>query len=225
MFEEGRAPASILRQLRRDHMDARDEQDRAEFWPAVALAQWECGGVPAETLAALRRVIERGDGMDAWRAESTSDARKRERALSTLLNKVSRKNPRPRQAGKKQRERPPFPFGACVAFRFPDGRWGAFVAMKAVAGWGHSNFIKLLDYRAAEKPTMAVFIAARWLHARAGAGRAEDPMVIPLMGKTVKAAPQDYEQIGRIKLARDNDYESYNFILGSDLGKIVAQAF
>src|SRR4051794_18020073 len=77
LFGEGKSPAAVLRALKRDHLDARDADDRAAFWPAVALAQWECGQIAPETLRALKQVIERGDGMDAWRAEDAALARKR----------------------------------------------------------------------------------------------------------------------------------------------------
>ena len=43
LFDSGQAGSAILRKLKRDHLYGGDGQDRSEFWPAIALASWECG--------------------------------------------------------------------------------------------------------------------------------------------------------------------------------------
>jgi hypothetical protein len=217
LFEEGESASAIVRALKSEHLDAAEPQDRAEFWPAVALAQWECGELAEQTLKSLRRVIERGDGMDVWRAEGAAEAKKRERALAALLKKVAKKNTRPRKRGAKPRKRPPFEPGACVAFQFPDGRWGAVVAMKARPGWAGFNFIKVLKYRAAEKPPMEVFEARQWLSDSTG-----DPFVMQLSADHVQKSPGVYEQVGMLQLRAEDDYNYYEIAMG-DVGTIVAK--
>jgi hypothetical protein len=208
-FDAGERGDRILSNLRRDYLDASDEQDRAEFWPAVALAQWECGQLSPQTLTQLRKVVERGDGMAAWREEGAADARRRERALAALVKKLQRKNPRPRKTGKSSRRKAPFEPGACIAFRFPDGRWGGFVALRPSAGGSaDSSRIKVLKYRSAKPPTMAAFESPKWLYPRDGRKRGDDPFVISIDAPQVKRSQRDFQQIGQFE-APDDDPPSY----------------
>jgi hypothetical protein len=108
--------------------------------------------------------------------------------------------------------------GACIAYRLPDGRWGAAVAVKARPGWAGYNFIKVLHYRDREKPLMRIFEARRWLI------YLSDPLVIQLADSVVKNSPGDYEQIGILKLLPQDDYTYYQIMMG-DIGTIVADMF
>jgi hypothetical protein len=143
--------------------------------------------------------------MAAWREEGPADARRRERALAALVKKLRHKNPRPRKAGKSSRRKAPFEPGACIAFRFPDGRWGGFVALKVPAGRSSdSNRIKVLKYRSAKPPTMAAFESPKWLYPRDGRKRGEDPFVICIDALQVKRSPRDFKQIGQIEMPEDD---------------------
>jgi hypothetical protein len=226
LFDEGKSAAAIVKQLREEHLDPDDPQDRSEFWPALALAQWECGELAPATLNALKKVIARGDGLDAWEAEgAAAAAAERRRALDELLDQLAKPNPSPKSRGRKARPRPPFKPGTCVAFRFPDGRWGAAVAMKSSSGWGAFCFMKVLNYRSADPPTIDVFEQRDWLYARLPNGkRSDDPFVMPLRGSTVEQDPGDYRVVGVMKLRPEDDYNFYTMHQGN-LGMIVADFF
>lgn len=225
LFDVGKSASAILKRLKSEHLDARDAQDRAEFWPAVAQAQWECGQVSEDVIKSLKKVIERRDGMDAWRAEGAKRAARREHALAELLARIQLPNPQPRPRKAAEREQAAFRPGDCVAFAFPDGRWGAAVAFKGRAGMPGSNLIKVLNYRDSNLPTMAVFEKRQWHHAMLPNGqRAEDPFAMPLPGNVVRASPEKYKLIGRLKLD-DADHPEWWTLPFGDVGKIVAAKF
>jgi hypothetical protein len=191
-FDDGEGGERILRQLKRDHLDASEELDRAELWPAVALAQWTCGQLSPQTLSQLQEVIERGDGLSAWREENAAGSRRRERALAALLKKLKRKNPRPRKAGKVRRGKQPFEAGDCIEFRFPDRRWGAFIAVKRSPGektFLNYSLIKVLKYRSAKPPTMPAFESPKWLYPRDGRTRGDIPLILYIDARQVKQFP------------------------------------
>jgi hypothetical protein len=133
LYNAGTETASIRRILEEKHRDDFDLNriaDNADFWLGLALAQWECKALDADVLSVVKRIIEQEVDQDLW----GEDYPKRKAVLGRFLAKICKEKKTAKKRVPPKLFAAPFKKGDCVAFRFPDGRYGGAICLGASEG-------------------------------------------------------------------------------------------
>jgi hypothetical protein len=141
-----------------------DSDDDPLFWIALADLQWTYGGLAAPVLERVKDDFASGRSLRGWEDDPRGLARRRS-ALEKFIAKIGVPNKRPKARPRLITRAPPFAPGDCLSIRLPVGQYAAAVVLAAdhaVAEYG-KNLVALLDYLSADRPTMNVFLARKWL--------------------------------------------------------------
>jgi|SRR5580700_1364549 hypothetical protein len=99
-FEEGMSLVEIRSELEVEYAEyLDDEDDMPVFWLAIARAQWECGGLQADVLAAVKHIIDSGTGLERWEEAGEAALQERREVLKEFAALLDEPNPRPRVKG------------------------------------------------------------------------------------------------------------------------------
>ena len=141
-----------------------DEDDGSLFWLAVADVQWTYGSLDSHVRDQVRQDLESGRSLAAW-SESEHGLSRRRAALEKFLGKIEQRNPRPKKLPKLVVRAPRFSPGDCLSICLSSGQYAA--ALVLAADHSHMengrNLIGILDYLAADKPSISVFRERNWL--------------------------------------------------------------
>lgn len=142
-----------------------DSDDGPLFWLAVAKAQWDCGALDPQVYARVQTIVTHGEGLDRWREQGSAGLTKRQRALTTFLEKLGTPNPRPRRRHPIVRKEAPYQSGTCLALRLRDGAYGAAIVLAVDKSHKTEDFslVGILHYKSPSPSTQEVFETRRWL--------------------------------------------------------------
>jgi hypothetical protein len=139
----------------------------ALYWIGLADAQWTYGNLDPAVRKRVKRDLASGLSLAMWDDAKSGRAR-RQKALERFVRKIERPNNRPKKAPKVIVRPPKFQPGDCLTCRLSNGQYGAAL----VLGTDHSqpeygkDLIAILDYMAAEKPSIGTFEGRKWLRQR-----------------------------------------------------------
>jgi hypothetical protein len=128
-YNLGLSPADIRKQLDKQRLfQKRCIEDNTPYWLGIAQAQWECGALDSDVREVVQQIIDEDLEKEVW--EDAYPARKR--ALARFLSRISRRNESPLKRVKPRAYSIPFEVGDCLAFHYPDGKYGAAFCLKAM---------------------------------------------------------------------------------------------
>lgn len=132
LYNDGLTPEQVTNKLIADNQKILDdEEDRNNFWFALALAQWECKALDPELFTRVRTIIETGQDIEIWKelGASNPDLSKRQKVLEGFLQKLSADKKAPRKRKKKILRNSVFQAGDCLAYRMDNGNFGAALVL------------------------------------------------------------------------------------------------
>ncbi len=173
-FNGGRGREETLRRLKHEYAGCMGDPDEEPvFWLAVAACEWECGQLSKPVLTRVRRIVQRGLGLDRWAAEGPTVLRHRRARLAAFLKSIEEPNPKPRVPRPAIKRKPVFEPGDCLGVRKSNGRYGAVLVLDGdpessdpgVETFG-VNVVGVLEYDSARKPGPTVFEGRKWAVSR-----------------------------------------------------------
>jgi hypothetical protein len=166
LYNEGHEHTEARAKLQQDCADLLTDDDLGPvFWLALAKAQWEYGAFDGDVLQRVSDIAEQGLGLERWREQGPRVVAKRQKAVSEFLDKIRVPNPKPKKRKKVRKYPAIFEPGDCLAVPLADGMYGAAFVV-AIDNHNESDgidFIGLLEYFGAEKPSLEHFSRAPWL--------------------------------------------------------------
>lgn len=110
------------------------DEDKNNFWFAIAKAQWECKELDGIILERVKTIIESGADIELWKDldASNSDLKKRQIALEKFLNILTTDRLKAKPRKKKIIRQPVFEKGDCLTFKLENGNFGGAIVLEAV---------------------------------------------------------------------------------------------
>jgi hypothetical protein len=141
-----------------------DDDTYPLLWLGIAAAQWKYGAVTTEVLHRVRSDVASERGLDLWREDPKSLAR-RKASLEKFLFLIEQPNPKPSPLPKLIVRKAPFHPGDCLSILLSDGRYTAALVLgedNSEPRYG-KNLVFHLNYDKPEPPTLAIFEKREWL--------------------------------------------------------------
>ncbi len=161
-YNDGQNPSDISKQIAKDLSEILDnDEEKHEFWFALALAQWETKSLDKNVLATVQDIITTHADLKLWEnlGAPETDLKKRKIALDKFLIQI--KSDRPKQKSRKKiKFHPPlYKAGDCIAFKLKNGNYGGAVILNydSHPKLGHSLLVATTRLNQKEKPTLVDF--------------------------------------------------------------------
>jgi hypothetical protein len=156
LYYDGQEPNQIRELLERDNEI--DEDEYAEFWTAIAYAQWMTKGLEVSVLQKIQEIKETDRGLDLWKEAGYKELKKRKRIIDEFFSEIQTERPEAIKRKKIKPYPPVFERGDCLTFKLDDTNYGAAVVVERIdfhplSLWRvGSNRIALTKYKANVKP-------------------------------------------------------------------------
>ncbi|WP_258098905.1 hypothetical protein [Marinoscillum pacificum] len=161
-YYDGLEPHEIRVILEKEYSP--DEDEFADFWTAVAYAQWMARGLEDDVLSYVKEAAMNQRGLELWLEEGSNEVKKRIKALENFYTKIQTERPN----AIKRKKIKPFPCiynsGDCITFMLDSEYYGAAIIIsrndfhpKSLDKIG-SNRIALTSYKSKEKPALEDFL-------------------------------------------------------------------
>ena len=161
LYNEGREVEEISVKLISENQDLiGSEEDRNDFWFALASCQWECGALNQTILNQVAKIIESKEDLRLWKqlGATNSEISKREKILKKFLEKLKTKKGKPKNRRKKVLRDSIFVTGDCLTFELENGNFGgAFVLKSEKQTQFGMNLIAVCDIVSDQPPTLKDF--------------------------------------------------------------------
>lgn len=153
-YNRGEEPSDI----KNDLLPSMDDEDRFNVMFSLAHCMWETGSLENDFFLEVKGAIESKRDLEIAKELGADDSFLRERSadLTKFLEKISVKKVRP-----KKRVAPPVPAdskyrnGAVMAFQYPDGMWGALIAINGQFFDKETHYAYIhTTVKTMDKPTM-----------------------------------------------------------------------
>jgi hypothetical protein len=139
-----------------------DPDEGPVFWLAVAQAQWDASAVTTDVRERVDEILAKGLGLGRWSDEGPAQLKARKAALSRFARKI--------KTTRKRIARPatepaavPFEVGDCLAIELADGRFGAGVITKYLAGTSPSHIVSIVAFHEDDPPPAEHFNPPSWI--------------------------------------------------------------
>jgi hypothetical protein len=139
-----------------------DPDEGPVFWLAVAQAQWDSSAVTTDVRERVEEILAKGLGLSRWADEGAAQLKARQAAVSRFARKIRT----PRKRITRPAPEPaavPFEVGDCLAIELADGRFGAGVITKHLAGTSPSDIVSIVAYHEDEPPAAGRFNPPSWI--------------------------------------------------------------
>ena len=221
MYNDGLEVDEISNKLISENQELiKDPSDSDDFWFAIAKAQWECKALNQKVLNQVKKSIENGSNLQIWKDKdaSSTDLKKRETNLNKFLEKIQIKKSKAKPRKNKKILQPIFEKGDCLAFKFPNGKYGGAIVLEAIKNteYGH-NLIALTRLNQIDKPTINDFKKSEILFYDFGNWKNEIGIMwyYPIHHSKMESTPEVLFNIP-IKIKYDIDSKSNDFTMMSN---------
>jgi hypothetical protein len=167
LYNEGETPANISQKLIAENQEILNiEEDKNNFWFALALAQWETKSLDPEVLSMVEDIINSDHDLEMWTKldADPSDVKKRAVVLEKFLEKIKSEKQKPKPRKKEKARIPIFASGDCLVFKLSNGNYGGAIVLAAdrntKAGY---NLVATTRINQPTKPTIKDFEVAEVL--------------------------------------------------------------
>jgi len=214
LYNDGLTPEQVTDKLIVANQEIlNDEDDRNNFWFALALAQWECKALDPDLLAKIRTIVETGEDISVWERldADNSTLSKRKKALDQLLIKLESEKKAPRNRRKKVFRDSIFQKGDCLTFPLDNGNYGAaFVLASEYQTEYGMNLIAVCDHNSKEKPSVTDFENAKVFVRKEQRTRSqyeEYEAVSWYYAQFYKKSQIAFEVVGRLKVSKKYTFQ------------------
>lgn len=216
LYDEGLAVSQITEKLIDQNKDIINDQDeKNNFWFALAKAQWECKCLDKEVFNLVKHIIETGEDLKVWEELDceAQDLKKRKQVLDNFLVKLQTEKSKPRPRKKFIVADPAFEKGDCYAFKLKNGNYGGFITLDSYKGDKYSaNLIAVTRLNSGRRPDVNDFIKADILVRSYGRYNDEPSIFVYSPGKHKDTKELVVEYIGRVKVNRKYEFKEFGSI-------------
>lgn len=212
-YNKGEQPDLISKQISESNWEILEiEEEKHNFWFALALAQWETKSLDPEVLLKVEKIINSGADIQIWTESGAKDKDldKRKVVLEKFLEKIRSDRPKAKPRQKPKYKTPIFNTGDCLVFKFKNGNYGGAVVLAAdLNPETANNLVATTRLNQKSKPILKDFEKSEILICNF-AKWDDRPYIIWYMPDLYyKDYSDKYENIGNIKV--DLIYEPRNY--------------
>lgn len=134
LYNNGGNPVDISTQIKIDFSEIlENDEEKHEFWFALALAQWETKCLDFNVLNTVEDIISNNSDIKLWEnlGAPNSDLKKRKVALNKFLVQIKSERPKPKLRKKIKVKTPIYNVGDCIVFKLKDGFYGGAVVIES----------------------------------------------------------------------------------------------
>lgn len=210
LFNEGKPIDKIMEKINQDFSDIiNDEDEKNDFYYAIAKAQWECGYLEDAYRIAIENIVNQNLEISRWErmGGSKNAGIKRQEKVKRLLQIISSANERIKKPKPKKLRNSFCKKGDCVVIIDSENNFSAAVALSDEENteWG-LNLMLVLKYYDSIKPNKSFFETADCLLEKNWKDRYE-PLLIYCNAKDAKKLGDKIELIGNIRITIDYEPE------------------
>lgn len=161
-YNDGQNPVDIFEQIKKDFSEIlENEEEKHEFWFALALAQWETKCLDRNVLTTVENIISTNADLRLWEnlGAPDSDLKKRKIALDKFLVLINSDRPKQKPRKKTKFYPPIYKDGDCITFKLKNGNYGGAVILNydSHPKIGHCLLVATTRLNQKEKPTLDQF--------------------------------------------------------------------
>jgi hypothetical protein len=161
-YNNGENPADISKQITKDLSEIlENEEEKHEFWFALALAQWETKCLDRNVLETVESIISTNADLKLWKniGAPESDLKKRKITLDNFLIQINSDRPKQKPRKKTKFYPPIYKDGDCIVFKLKNENYGGAVILKydSHPKIGHRLLTAMTRLNQKEKPTIDNF--------------------------------------------------------------------
>ena len=132
LYKQGGEPDDISRKICANNAEILDvEEEKHNFWFALALAQWETKSLDQTVLSTVEKIITKGEDLKLWLEldSSEQDIKKRKIVLDKFLEKLKSDRPNAKPRKKEKVKKPIFSTGDCLVFKTKNANYGGAIVL------------------------------------------------------------------------------------------------
>jgi hypothetical protein len=213
LYNKGELPENISEKIKSNNRETLEiEEERHNFWFALALAQWETKSLEAKVLSTVENIITSGEDLNLWLnlGASEKDLTKRKIVLEKFLEKLKSKRSKAVPRKRKKLKTPIFSTGDCLSFKLANGNYGGAVVLATDSNPERAHIlIATTRIQKATEPSIEDFEGAEALVRSYGAWQ-DSPDVVWYNPTLYSANYSDiYECVGNITVDKVYDPNNY----------------
>lgn len=206
LFNESQSIDIIMERVNQDFSDViTDEDEKNDFYYAIAKAQWECGFLEEKYRIEIENIINKKLEISRWErmGGSKKDGIKRHEKVKQLFEIITLPNEKIKKPKPKKLRNSCYKKGDCIAIIDNENNFSAAVALSDEENteWG-LNLMLVLKYYDSIKPNILFFETADCLLEKNLKGNYE-PFLLYCYAKDVKKLGDKIELIGNIRISID----------------------
>jgi len=167
LYDKGMEALEITKKLISENQEIiGTNEERNNFWFAIALAQWECKSLQPEILQEVEAIIRKGIDIELWEklGASKQELNKRGLVLDKFLKKLHSERKSVRKRKKKINRSAIFTKGDCLSIQLANGNFGAACVLESEINTSDGlNLVAVCDYNRDSKPEFRYFNKANVL--------------------------------------------------------------
>ncbi|MEO1214099.1 MAG: hypothetical protein AAFY45_11265 [Bacteroidota bacterium] len=216
LYDTGLESEEISKKLILQNQELIDsEEDRHNFWFALALSQWQCKSLQEDILKRVSEIIQSGKDIDLWEelGASQSELKQRKIVLEKFLKKLKSERKTIKKRKKAIKRSSIFHKGDCLSIQLESGNYGAACVLESEFKTRYGlNLVAICDFNEKHKPDLRFFKRARilkgWEMDLYSSQGQEVDMIHWYYAHTFKKKEQsDIEVVGKIEV--DKRYSSF----------------
>jgi hypothetical protein len=202
LYNNGEDPENISKKLFEKNREVLEiEEDKNNFWFALALAQWETKSLDAKVLSTVENIVSSQHDLEMWERldASPEDIKKRSVVLEKFLEKIKSEKPKAKPRKKEKPKTPIFNTGDCLTFKLNNGNYGGAIilAVDTNSKTGY-NLVATTRINAPAKPTIKDFKRSEVLICNFGKWEDKPDIAWHLPDLYLKSYAALYEIVGNI---------------------------
>ena len=213
LYNNGGDPNNISQKILAENLEILGiEEERHNFWFALALAQWETKSLDPNVLSTVEEIIVSGNDLELWLEFQASelDIKKRKVVLDKFLEKLKSERIKAKPRKRKKLKTPIFLTGDCFVFKMKNGNYGGALVIATDENPETAyNLIATTRLNESSKPTLSDFENADVLICNFAQYKDEPKINWYMPDHFHKDYSDIYELIGNISVEVDYDSKNY----------------
>lgn len=214
LYNDGGNPENISRAIIEKNSEMLHiEEEKHDFWFALALAQWETKSLEPEILLIVEAIVGSGDNIKIWEelGASDQDLKKRKIALNKFLEKIKSNRSKAKARRKPKNKKPIFSTGDCLVFKMENGNYGGAIIIATDSNPETAyNLVATTRINKKVKPNLKDFETAKVLVLNFANWQNKPDVVWCAPDLYLKEYSDIFECIGNIRVEKKYDVSVYS---------------
>ncbi len=219
LYNKGEIPELISKQIIETNQEMLEiEEEKHNFWFALALAQWETKSLDPNVLEIVEIIINTGADIELWNSlgATEKDISKRKDVLTNFLRKIKSERSKAKPRKKPKLKTPIFSTGDCLTFMMKNGNYGGAIILASDTNpeTGY-NLVVTTRINQKQKPTISDFEKSEVLVLNYANWDSKANIVWCAPDLYTKKFSDIYELVGKISvelLYDSRNYEGKNYL-------------